>query len=519
MIGMMSVMLLQSSRNEMMKRIFIYILLPLLLALSSCVKGGKEEAAHGPRMLFYADVPQTKAFIEDINRSGNQMVVYDYMTIQRYNDKTEIDEYWYIDHARIQCTVDGQQVWDFVDVDDYYWLYRSTHKFFGWLYVGPSGYNTVTFFGDHPEFDKNTWHLPLPEYRFTLDSPVYDFLYSDVTERSYSQDNPDASPVKLKMNHLFCAFRFNVRSMRGDKITLKSATLSVINSRQATIDYSKTASEPVVVTYAEDQSIPLSMTYSSPLEFTVDTPSKNLFPGGYDPEGYHMMWAQSETDFTSASLTLEYIVGEGANAKSEEKTLPLRNFNSKLWQGGNRYDYDVVFTDQMIELVCEVQPWDKYDTSIGFTEVVVVSDKIQWNNSKLVSFDEHMGQVVLYPDGTPAECYFKIDAPEGAHWYAEFVPLDDHSIGAFSFVGETAEYAVEKADVVPGVAAMGPVGSIGKLEIKVNKSLAPEGHKALLRVSVHLESADSQDERIIIVENLCVGHDYNEYTIVQNPSN
>ena len=163
MIGMMSVMLLQSSRNEMMKRIFIYILLPLLLALSSCVKGGKEEAAHGPRMLFYADVPQTKAFIEDINRSGNQMVVYDYMTIQRYNDKTEIDEYWYIDHARIQCTVDGQQVWDFVDVDDYYWLYRSTHKFFGWLYVGPSGYNTVTFFGDHPEFDKNTWHLPLPE--------------------------------------------------------------------------------------------------------------------------------------------------------------------------------------------------------------------------------------------------------------------------------------------------------------------------------------------------------------------
>lgn len=467
--------------------------------------------ASGPRMLFYADVPQTKAFIEDVNRSGNQMVVYDYMTIQRYNDKTQVDKYWYIDHARIICTVDGQQVWDFVETDDYYWLYRSTHKFFGWLYQGPSGYTTVTFFGDHPEFDKNTWKLPLPKYKFTLDSPIYDFLYSDVTERSYSQDNHDASPVKLNMNHLFCAFRFNVRSMRGEKITLKSATLSVLNERQATIDYSKTSSDPVEVEYAENQCIPLSMTYSSPLEFTSDTPARNLFPGGYDPEGYHMMWAQSEDEFKNATLELEYVVGEGSNA--EVKILSLNEFNTKQWQGGNRYDYDVVFTDQMIQLTCNVKPWDKYDTPIDFTDVVVVSDKLQWHNSTVVSIDEHNGQVVLNPNGTPAECYFKIDAPQGAHWFAELVYLDAHSTQAFSFVGESAEYAKSEANVELGIAAMGPVGSIGKINIKANSSNAQDGHRALLRISVRTEEG-----RTIIVENLCAGHDYNEYTVVQNPT-
>lgn len=499
-----------------MKRLFIYVLLAMLFALSSCVKEGKEETALGPRMLFYADVPQTKAFIEDVNRSGNQMVVYDYMTIQRYNDKTQVDKYWYIDHARIICTVDGQQVWDFVETDDYYWLYRSTHKFFGWLYQGPSGYTTVTFFGGHPEFDKSSWTLPLPKYEFTLDSPVYDFLYSDVTERSYSQSNPDASPVKLKMNHLFCAFRFNVRSMRGDKITLKSATLSVLNSRQATIDYSKTASDPVAVTYTGDQCIPLSITYSSPLEFTTVTPAKNLFPGGYDPEGYHLMWAQNETEFADATLTLEYVVGEGGNTRSE--TLSLKDFNTKQWQGGNRYDYDVVFTDQMIELECTVLDWDKYDTKIEFTDVVVVSDKIQWNNSTVVSVDEHIGKVVLNPNGTPAECYFKIDAPQGAHWYAELIYNDEHSDRPFSFVGESAKYAEKNAGVETGLAAMGEVGVIGKIQIKANNSSAPAGHSAILRVSVRVEGADAQDERTIIVENLCSGHDYNEYTIVQNPT-
>lgn len=216
-----------------------------------------------------------------------------------------------------------------------------------------------------------------------------------------------------------------------------------------------------------------------------------------------MMWAQSEDEFKNATLELEYVVGEGSNV--EVKTLSLNEFNTKQWLGGNRYDYDVVFTDQMIEIVCTVQDWDKYDTKIEFTEVVVVSDKIQWNNSTTVSVDEHEGKVVLNPNGSPAECYFKIDAPLGAHWYAELIYDDPHSSGAFSFVGESA--------VNEGQAAMGEVGVIGKIQIKANVSSALAGHSALLRVSVHTE-----DERTIIVENLCAGHDYNEYTVVQNPT-
>ena len=141
-----------------MRRYYILMLL-MCYACLSCNMEDKGSISHGPAITFMATDPQTKAFIEDINRSGNQVVVYDYMTgTDKILDVKERDR-WYIDHLRIQCTVDGQEVWDYVDENEYFWLYGSHHNCFGWLLVGPSGYNTITFFGEHPEFDKANFFL------------------------------------------------------------------------------------------------------------------------------------------------------------------------------------------------------------------------------------------------------------------------------------------------------------------------------------------------------------------------
>ena len=460
----------------------------------------------GPAMSFTAEEPQTRAFINEINRSGNQLVVYDYMT---GTDKIlEVDDNWYIDHLRIQCTVDGQQVWDYVDYNDYFWLYGSHHNCFGWLFVGPSGYNTITFFGEHPEFDKTTQTLPLAPYTFTMESPLYDFMYSDVTKRSYTQANPDSSPVGLHLNHMFSAYRFRIRNVRQVAIAVKSATLKVVTKKQANISFADAIANPEAskadVSFNDCQSGTLTQSRGAGSVLENNSSYINLFDLN-DTEAYRMMWPQDETEFQGAKLELTF--QEEGKSEVETKVFKLNDFAQKEWLAGNRYAYDLVFTDQEIRLVCNVEPWDKKNITLDFTDVVVVSDKIQWHNDTAMDVDEHDGVVVLFNDkAKPAECYFKIDAPTGATWVASLITVEGKGSDAFEFVNPA-----NTVEVLP--APSGPVGQIGRVMIRVKDATSQTNtNKAKLRIIVRT----ANNEQTIVVENLCAGHDYNEYTIVQN---
>lgn len=466
----------------------------------------------GPAMRFSAEEPHTKAFIDEINRSGNELVVYDYMTgIDKYLEVTG-DSRWYIDHSRIHCTVDGQQVWDYVAGDEYFWLYGSNHSCFGWLFTGPSGYNTITFFGGHPEFDKSTFSLPLPAYKFTHASPLYDFLYSDVTKRTYTQDNPDSSPIALKMNHLFSAFRFTVRSVRESPVTINSAVLKVVTKKKATIDFSggvnTVAGGKPVVTYTETAVDTLQLKNRNH-KLTNVSPAINLFNRS-DVEAFRMIWPQGVQEFEGATLEIRYTTDKNKSGEEQEqvKAFQLNGFTQKEWLAGNRYAYELVFTDKEIRLVCEVLPWRKKDITLDYTEVVVVSDKIQWHSNTINHLDEHTGEVVLFNShDVPAECYFKLDAPKGAEWTASLIPVAGNNTDAFEFVDPEDPKTVLAAP-------SGVVGdkSIAKLMIRVKDPYSQTNtNKAKLRIVV--KAANQQS---IVVENLCSGHDYNEYTLVQN---
>lgn len=487
-----------------MKRHALYILMVALsLFLLSCQRD--DGRVSGPSISFTAADPQTKAFIDDINRSGNELVVYDYMT---GTDKILVvgeEKKWYIDHARIHCTVDGQKVWDYVDNREYFWLYGSNHNCFGWLFTGPSGYNTITFFGEHPEFQKDRFLLPLPSYTFTMESPLYDFLYSDITERSYTQENPDSSPIALKMNHLFSAFRFQVRSVRETPVTIKSAKLYLVTKKQANIDFSNAgldapSDNKAVVSYLDTGYGTFEMSRGEGSLLTNVDPAINLFDLN-DADAYRMVWPQSEAEFKNAVLEIKYV--EDGKTEEETKTFALGGFSQAEWLAGNRYSYELVFTDQEIILVCSVKPWDRKPVPLEFTNVVVVSDKIQWHNSTVSSIDEEHGNVILKNSlDAVAECYFKIDAPVNTEWTASFDTLEGDS-DAFVFVNPAAEGGVSPTFT-------GEVGKIGILKIKVTK-LEQRTNRAKLRITVK-----TSDGRTIVVENLCAGHHYNEYTIIQN---
>ena len=466
----------------------------------------------GPAMRFTATDPQTKAFIENINRSGNELVVYDYMTGIEGTLEVAEDDRWYIDHSRIHCTVDGQEVWDYVSGDEYFWLYGSNHSCFGWLFTGPSGFNTITFFGEHPHFEKETFTLPLPAYKFTHASPLYDFLYSDVTKRIYTQDNPDSSPISLKMNHLFSAFRFTVRSVREHKVIVNSAVLKVVTRKKATIDFSggvsaEAGSKPVV-TYTETDVDTLQLKDRNH-ELTNGSSAINLFDRK-DVQAFRMIWPQSEEEFADAVLEVKYKDDNAADKNAlQTKTFQLNGFSQKEWLAGNKYSYELVFTDKEITLTCMVLPWNKKEIVLDFTEVVVVSDKIQWHDNTISHLDEHTGEVLLFNDkDKPAECYFKIDAPQGARWIASLVSVAGSGADAFEFVDPN------NGEVL--TSPSGDVGKIGIVKVRVkNATDQTNTNKAKLRIVVKT-AASAQDGEVIVVENLCPGHDYNEYTLVQN---
>ena len=480
-----------------------------LVLLSGCGEE-KTDVLRGPAMSFTATDPQTKAFIEDINRSGNELVVYDYMTgISGTLDVAEADR-WYIDHSRIHCTVDGQQVWDYVSGDEYFWLYGSNHSCFGWLFTGPSGYNTITFFGEHPHFEKETFTLPLPAYKFTHASPLYDFLYSDVTKRTYTQTNPDSSPIDLKLNHLFSAFRFTVRSVRQAPVTINSAVLKVVTQKKATIDFEdavdRVAGGKAVVRYeSEFSTVDTLRLENRNHELTSGSAAINLFNRN-DVQAFRMIWPQDETEFASAVLEVKY--KDDTKPDEQTKTFQLNGFSQKEWLAGNRYSYELVFTDKEITLMCDVLQWNRKEIVLDFTEVVVVSDKIQWHDNTISDLNEHTGEVLLFNDkNKPAECYFKIDAPQGARWIASLVPVAGKA-DAFEFVDPSTGGVLDSPS--------GNVGEIGKIKVRVKDATGQTNtNKAKLRIVVKT-AASAQDGEVIVVENLCPGHDYNEYTLVQN---
>ena len=464
--------------------------------LASCIKieDKKDPAA---KITFTSSQTQTKTFIDYINRSGNQLVVYDYVT-----ESATSDEYWYIDHKRIQCTVDGQIIWDFLESDDYYWLYGTTHKCFGWLYSGPSGNNTISFFGEHPEFDQASHSLPLPAYRFTLDSPIYDFMYSDVKMREYTRANPDSSPVDLKMNHLFAAFRFNIKNMRNEVVNISKVTLKVITRKQATIDYS--SPDGVQVRYADK--LTEELTHNIPLTLRTED-SATLFPDGGE-DAFHMIWTQDKEEFKNAVLHIEY-TQEGLNGL-QTKDIPLNKYNYDEWTGGNRYNYDVVFTEREIMLNCQVVEWTKEDLPVDYTDVVVVSDKLHWNPDTILSEDPRTGEVILKSNGDPAECYFEIDAPKNGEWVATFLTLEGPT-DAFTFVVREWDEETQTYVDVEKPTASKPVGEEATLRIKVtNTSGISNTNKAKLRIVV------KAGDRTIVVENLCEGNNFHEYTLIQN---
>jgi len=177
-------------------------------------------------------------------------------------------------------------------------------------------------------------------------------------------------------------------------------------------------------------------------------------------------------------------------------------------------------------LTVKANDWTPDDETWNYTEVVTIEKNMTWTSSNRTDTDENVTVVyeetkdvddkiltkvpmVYIPWATSedyAECTFKITAPVGATWIANFETIEG-AVGAFRFLNENNEQISQMT---------GKVGTDTTLKIVTALSDRTETRKAKLVIGVQ-----TLDGRIIRVDNLIAEQDITEkeFTLVQPKNN
>ena len=329
------------------------------LALSSCTSVRVEtddvpQPEGSPiRLAVLCDgEPGTKSMLDEdsFKEEGNALQIWD----AYYND-VQTTPVAYLDGKYVVS--DGSaEVWPFrpaVDntsvQDHYYWTKTGVHRFYGVLVKDQSSGTAMTpetLFGDGCGFGKSAsapYIYVVPETEMNLNSPQFDFLYSNVIERDLDNGG-GTGQVPLTFSHLFSAFAFTLTNDSPSEFKIKSMSLNVDNVASASIDYSsaweKGGNPAPDVSYAAMSMSPSTGIAGNAVTMTAGE-CRDLFKdAGIDAStlenytGHTLMWPQNLTDKT---MTLSY------------ETTVQQEIN-KYTYSRNSGEYSVEFTQNLNEV-------------------------------------------------------------------------------------------------------------------------------------------------------------------------
>lgn len=193
------------------------------------------------RLSVSSSGPQTKAMFdnESFSARGNVLQIWDVYS------NSVVEPFAYIAGANVVSGGDDNSIWPFRSDENpgaadehYYWTKTGKHRFYGVLTKDNSaGATSVLRPGTGWGFDAFHKVYSVPETTLTLDSPQFDFVYSNIRERDL--DNGDGtSAVPMQFRHLFSAFGFTFNNDSPSDFEIKSVALKADNVASAKIDYS-----------------------------------------------------------------------------------------------------------------------------------------------------------------------------------------------------------------------------------------------------------------------------------------
>lgn len=476
----------------------ILIALAAVMVVCACSKH-QGPAETGPSIMLSASSNGfTKALLDasGFAANGNQLQVYDFYTPANSSESTI-----YINNC---IKSDGQDAWPFVDGNSYNWTEGGKHKFFGWLHTDANVTPNQTagnFFGSGFQFNQSAQTLSIPTVTMGQNTDQFDFMYSSINVRDLDTQ-PDFSPVHLEYSHLFTAFSIaakNVSPHNSYKI-LSIELEGFVNTNSATVDFS--GDETVVKYETGNNDNPNVSDY----EFVIPEGKQLLgsefmdvssFSTEQNNRQYFLTWPMSASEARKVAMTIKYQV----KVKDEDEYVTHTQtvfFSANEWVAGKKNNINLIFKEKEISLICNVVDWYVKDEEIDFTDQVVITGILEWDESTVRSVNYETGEVILYDDeNIQATCTFRLESPKGATWTASLIHVDG-SIDAFEFVEDTK---------------YGAVGTPSTLKLVVTNEapIAPK-HVCKLRITVQ-----TSDMRTIVVRNLVPsGATYEEFTIIQN---
>lgn len=434
------------------------------MAAASCVK---ESADDQPKdIMVQATAPQTKAMFTPttFKKEGNRLRIYDFNPSGKYFDDVIGPE--------IQGNNYGyNNVWPFENAP-HSWT-ADEHKFFGWLEndANMTSNNTPTaFFGSGFSFDEDTKVLTIPAKQMNLDTPEFDFLYSNIIVRDMV-NNADYSPVNLEFSHLFTAISFGAENGSDSNIEIVDFKIEkILNSRSATISFADN-NQPLA-TY-KDAATPSYFTRNSGA-FTL-TPNQrvnNIFTHS-DTQQFMMLWPLESTHLHSTAKVEEedglikypeeykMYIKYKADGSTFEKRM---NFPDAPWLAGKKYHYDIVFADKAIELTVLVKEWDYQHQDVDYTDAAVGVEStgiLKWDGT--VSVIDETQKTVSIVNAQPAKGTFTIMTPLGGSWMISL----SGDVNAFEVTPDNAEIDGNTAHI-----SVKPLVSDPKRDYKVKLKFA-----------------------------------------------
>ena len=390
----------------------------VLLMTAACTKHPAHNERETDEITFQVSAPVTKAMFSDkyFQKEGNRIKIYDFNPSGKYFDD--------LIGPDVQGNTYGYAgVWPFENAPHAWTV--DEHKFFGWLANDANfegGLTPESFFGTGFNFDEDTKILTIPAKSMGVNTPQFDFLYSNIETRDMV-NAADYSAVKLNFSHLFTAVSFGAENSTTSDIQIKEFRIeNILNKRSATINYSGT--EPVI-TYIDGTSDQYLTRSSGEFTLTSETHINDIFNNS-ENQSFLLLWPLKASHLFSDATAKEE---NGVVNYPEEWKMYIKyitdgaeytkrmNFPNVAWEAGKRYHYDILFADKTIELTVHVKDWDYEHQDVDYTDASVGVEStgvLKWDSA--VSEINEANKTVSIVNAQPAKGSFTIKAPVGGTW-------------------------------------------------------------------------------------------------------
>ena len=415
----------------------------LLPAAISCEKHGdtpKEPDTLAPIPIRFGANPVSRALLESNNfrTDGNRLKIYDFLT--GFEGKVDgvswpAEGAFYIDDILYYDSNADAAIWQYQSEDSYVWTNSGTHRFFGYLTedaVEDSDNHLMTtdLFGTLPNIDLSFGdpRQVIPVTTMTSETPQLDFVFSEVYNRTQSGSSHDYSSIPLRFQHLFSAISITVENtMDEDDVVLESLSFGGIHNRQgASIAFGPTTQ----LAYNDPTSVGdflQGKTYGTLAHKTIVndeavTEKYDAFTGikvdASHPAEYRLVWPQSadvvspqsEPDALGRYPVTDSLISIGYTLKGIHYDKHVK-FPYTAWERGRKHQFNLMFSDRIIELTVRTDDWDYHEFSQSFIDKSIEGGRLEVDGPAIIE-----GKTATVDAGKTIKCHFHLRTPQGGTW-------------------------------------------------------------------------------------------------------